>query len=642
MALVNPSKAELSLSVQAEGIDDVKKTRDAIKDLRTEELALAKASKELAAAQAEQSAKLGKVGSGMMAAQHVVKDLSAGVGKLTETIGGSLSFFGPWGMAIGGVVAVFGQLWSSLSSGDDAIAKNKEEISKLAEAYRSLGDSATYAAAQQKVQVEDAQRRSVEELIARNQELEQIKAKIAESEGRQLYFHREYNQATESVQAMLEVRIAEEDRVQKDLIAQRDALEGYVATQQKALAEEKRAREEREDAETERQHLLAYYREQNQKREKELEDQKRAREKAAADAQKKREAEFAQLAALRQETEDQIFKASSASRLATLEREYEKKRRMAERDFNDSRLRAEALAQIETQRITALETERQRIKEEFAKKSAAIAMVGGEPPTQVEQAEAKWTEKRAKILGELAQLQDLQAQYEREFTASELSSSSEYLDLKQREIEAARVLADEQLKSYALIDEARKKDQEAATQAIFDQVYAEHALTKAQREAADAAAGGFAEMASGLEAWGIQSTAIQKMQMIASGIQAGADAIDYGAKGLAFFASGNPIAGAGMMAAAAGKTAAAAAYAAGVADLGGSAPRTASAPSSASAYSSASLTGSAPKESNEITVNFAFEGSDSQIASALIRGLNATTGSLGRQRLKKSVISDRV
>jgi len=642
MGIVNPNNASVSLSLQSEGIEEAKKAREALRAIKEEELAAAKAAKELADAQALQSQKIVKMATGATTAAHVVKDLTGGVGKLSETIGGSLSFFGPWGMAIGGVVALLGQLFDQMGKNEAALQKEQEEISRLAAAYKSLGDSASYAGAQEKLRQEQLADDAAKEVILRSQELHQVQTKIYKYEQEIREIREKQSHAVDSMRDVYDRQI---DSIVKAIQKERDRkyqLEEYLEGEKEALAEQKRLREQREDEESEHQHLVAYERERMQKREKEIEEQRQKREKAAADAARQREKELAALAKLRDEAEKMAFKESSAGRIETLEREYEKRKKLAEEEFLDQKRRAQALTQIETMRVIAEEGEKQRIRDELAKKSASITATSSAPQTQTEKAEADWRATRDKILTEVQQLEEIQAQYEREFTATELSSSAEYLAIKDRQIEASKRLAEEELISLSRVSAAREEDARRAQKETFDQVYAQNALTEAQKAAADAAQKGFEAMASGLEAWGVESTAIQKMQMIASGIQAGADAIDYGARALAYFASGNPIAGAGMMAASAGKTAAAAAYAAGVADLGGSAPRTASAPSGGGSYSSSSLTGSTPKESNEITVNFAFEGSDNQIASALIRGLNATTGSLGRQKLKKNVISERV
>lgn len=599
------------------------------------------AEKELAAEQKKTNTLYKKLALGQKRWSMALKSGAEDLGLLVSGLSRSLGVIGPWAAAIGGALGLLMQLYKRLAKPPET-KPTEDRIKALTEAYKSLGDAASYAAAKQKLQAEDVAQRSVEELIKRNQDLERIKTQIAESESRTLELQRKYITASDAGRRDLNTRLGLEEQKRLKLEEQKEQLEGYIETQQKALAEEKRAREQREDAEIEHQHLVAYERERMQKREKEIEEQRRKREKAAADAARQREKELSALAKLRDEAEKMAFKESSAGRIETLEREYEKRKKLADEEFLDQKRRAQALTQIETMRVIAVEGEKQRIREELAKKSASVTATSSAPQTQAEKAEADWRTLREKILTEVQQLEEIQAQYEREFTASELSSSAEYLAIKDRQIEASKRLAEEQLNSLSRVSAARAEDAHLAQKETFDQVYAQHALTEAQKAAADAAQKGFEAMANGLEAWGVESTAIQKMQMVASGIQAGADAIDYGARALAYFASGNPIAGAGMMAASAGKTAAAAAYAAGVADLGGSAPRTASAPSGGGSYSSSSLTGSAPKESNEITVNFAFEGSDNQIASALIRGLNATTGTLGRQKLKKNVISERV
>ena len=80
----------------------------------------------------------------------------------------------------------------------------------------------------------------------------------------------------------------------------------------------------------------------------------------------------------------------------------------------------------------------------------------------------------------------------------------------------------------------------------------------------------FDAISEAMAAWGVGATAIEGATMLARGLQAQADALDFGAESIAAFATGNVLAGAGLAAAAVAKQASAAAYFYGLSQLGGS------------------------------------------------------------------------
>lgn len=605
---------------------------------------VAAAAKQAAAEVKQQNTLYKKLGLAQKRWGLALKSHAEGFDLFSGMISKTMGLLGPWGAAVGGAIGMLTAFYNRLSK-PPSTEEHEKRINALAAAYASLGQEATLAAAQEKLAAEATTKAMAQEIATRKTELDDLQVEQNKYFGKIREYDRLLETATGAdIERYKNLRAAEKEKA-ASLQPQIDSLKDYIALQDRTAEKLKDEREMRELEASEQKLRDAYNAEQEKKRQKAIEEEKRKREKAAQETARQREKEQTALANLRARTEEMAFGASSANAIERLNREYEQKKKLAETEYKNEQRRQQALAELETQRVIAVENEKEKIREDLAKRASAIKMAGGGTgTTNVEKAQAAWQTSRAQMMSEIEELQKLQADYEKNFTSVELSTSVEYLAIKDREKQAAKELAEAELASYSAISDARRKDLDASKEAMFEKIYEQKSLTKAQKEAANAANTAFSSMAAGLEAWGVSSTAVQKMQMIASGIQAGADAIDYGARALAFFATGNPVAGAGMMAAATGKTMAAAAYAAGVADLGGSAPRTSSSlPSAgASSYSANNLTGATPKEPNEITVNFAFEGSDNQIASALIRGFNASAGSLGAQKIKKSVISNRV
>lgn len=137
-------------------------------------------------------------------------------------------------------------------------------------------------------------------------------------------------------------------------------------------------------------------------------------------------------------------------------------------------------------------------------------------------------------------------------------------------------------------------------------------------------------------------TAVQVLQMTASGIQAGADAVSLNAEALAAFSIGDIGRGIGLEAAATGKIAAVAAYIKGLAELGQNSgkvqePNTSKSGGSSIGTTYGALTG-ATEEHQTIDINLLYSWTDSQIANALIRGMNATAKTSGSARIDKRII----
>ena len=586
----------------------------------------------------------------------VLKSSAQGVTFLGEGLSKTLGILGPWGAAAGAALGVATALWGRLSKPEDT-KPSEDQLARLTEAYKSLGAAASLAAAEMKVAADEAAKQADKELIENEKRIRELQKEL---DGINSDFERGYVE----IQTLLGTnRATIDDQMRKEMQqraaaaqAELDQRKGYVDYYKQSLKDMQRADENAadmaRDEEIRRQTAIETNAKDNASRAEARRKEEQDAAKRAADAEKARQQsaqqrlqQEAKLAALVNETERANI-AASGDAVAAVNYEYKLKAAQAEKDFVDQKMRQQALALIEQQRIVAVakaEEETQKKRDDLTKRAQAVTLTMAGGDSNLEKAQAAWSALQSKIIGESQKISSLMAEYEKTYSAEELKSNSEYLNLKNQQIQAARNIADAQLDAYAKISAARDKDAAEEQQAVYDKVYAQKSLTKAQKQAVDAAKTGFETMAEGADAWGAASGAIQKANMLASAVQAGADAIDYGAQSLAYFAAGNPVAGAGMAAAAAGKTAAAAAYAAGLLDIGGSAPSQASgaAATAASGGGVQSLTGSATSSSRELTVNFAFEGSDSKIADSLIRGLNASTTSLGHQRLRRQMVSER-
>lgn len=625
---------------------------EAAKKQAAAEAALAKAQADAAAKQRAQVGILRSMAGAGQQWTETLKSSAQGVGLLSEGLSKSMGILGPWGAAAGAALGVVTALWSKLSKPEDT-KPAEDQLARLAEAYRKLGVEASLAAAEMAVASEDAEKRSAAELVQVEQQIRSLTYSMERDE-------RELTRIEEELSG----DVLDYDRMRLESIAtaiterlnetraQVADMRGYVDTQRKAMQAEI-------DAQREEEYLKSFYEQQERERKeqaarRQAEDAKAAQAAQAAAKQAAARAvqETQQLAQLRVETEKKVFESATEDAIERVNYEYRVRAEQAERSFADETRRSQALELIEKQRIIAVEQaqrkadeeraraaeEQQRKRDALSQRAAGLSVAGASPESELEKAQAQWDSLRARILSDAQKVEQAMAEYEQLYSAEELSANAEYLRLNQLRIEAAENLAAAHEQAYARISAARAADMEAAKQATFEQVYASRTMTKAQKEAVQSLDDGFARMAAGAEQLGVASDAITVAQMVASAIKAGADAIEYGAKSLAYFASGNPVAGMGMAAASAGETMAAAAYIKGIADLGGSAPSTPTASAAASGGGAQSLTGSTSSEPREMTINFSFEGSDQSIAGALIRGLNATSSTIGHQRLRKQMV----
>lgn len=628
---------------------------EAAKAQAAAEEALAKAQAE---AQAREKAQVGMLKNLAGAGNQwtgALKSSAQGIGLLSEGLSKSLGIFGPWGAAAGAALGVVTALWNKLSK-PESVKPTEDEIAKLIAAYDALGDAASYAAAQQKLSEDYAADAAKREYLESSKWLEQnMAAYQAALDKRKFFADEEWKYIGTASELYYRDRRKEAEKETADIIKEFEQRKAAVAQYEDFQRDERQKREhaadEARDAEIRRQTIIDQNRENNAKSD-------AARRQAEADAQKaQQQSEQARQRAIqsRQQQEqklaamiaeaDKAEVAATGDALEAVKHEYAVKRAQAEKDFTDAKLRAKAIEQIERQRILAVqkaEEDAQKKRDDLAKRAAGVTVSRSGPETEVGKVEQQWDQMRSKIVSESQQIASLMAEYEKQYTAEELESSTEYINLKNKQKDAVTALDEETQKYYARLAKAREDDKKKDEEATEEAIEARFGLTEAQKKAVKALDDGFSKMGEHADQFGAASQAITVAQMVASAIKAGADAIEYGAKSIAYFASGNPVAGAGMAAAAAGESAAAAAYIKGIADLGGSAPSQPSTGSAAASGGASAMTGSSGGgEDRDLTVNFSFEGSDHQIAGAIIRGMNMSSAQLGSQKLRKNVISSR-
>lgn len=577
------------------------------------------------------------------------KDVSAEL----KNLGGALSMIpGPVGMvalAVTSVIGVFSTLKDLLSDGvDPAAEKNTQTILDLAGAYEALGDAASAAAAEQKLEAEAAIKEAKEQINeifdqakaedalaeAARKEVEDAKRKLAllKEQGvvygkqkldlEKLVAHRtedakKHEEAAKSARAQLEIGF-------KQLNLEKDKLKQLTLETDERKKQEKLAEEASKRAEAE-----------NEARRKEQE----AREKAAAErAKQRRQAEIDAVAGYQKAAADAVWAAEEHSAQETLDREQAAKRAAAEASIKDAQRLSEALAAIDLEYFARRNQQakkdaeaEQKMRSEIAARAAEAKGGGGEDP-EIKRINAqleKLRVDRAKLLelsgDDFAKYGDLLRQVNEGILASENARAAREATLNEESI-------------------ARINDEAAAIkQATYDRVYAEKSLSAAQKAAVDAQVKGLDALSEGLDAWGKGATVIKAAQMTASAIQAAADAIDFTAQSIASFAIGNVGAGVGLAAAAAGKTAAAAAYAKGLLDLGFSAPNTSSSSSQSSTTSQAApstsqLTGESEDRDTYLNVTMQFAGQAGRLGRYLIEEINTEARTAGGARVNSNVI----
>lgn len=334
------------------------------------------------------------------------------------------------------------------------------------------------------------------------------------------------------------------------------------------------------------------------------------------------------------------------------ERAYQKRVNDAEKQIKNQKILQETLTALENEhiqlRLRAREQDEKKRIEEIAELQALAqkALERSTAPATSEEGRARENiENQRKQfeeqLSEIAKAKEATAKLINEGN-KEAISQAELLNSRELELIERRKQAE--LDAQKAIAEARERDfrnaEKQAAQKIHDQI----ALNEKQREGVDGIIAGTESLADAMEQFGGGAGAIQAAEMLASGIKAGCDAIDYAADSTAAFATGNIVAGIGLAAASVAKFASAAQYAKGLAELGAqgfSVPSQSSNQATATptqTTGSQTLTGRNSDEKQEISVNLTFKGEQANVGRILIGEMNKEAYVKGGARLNSRVV----
>lgn len=590
----------------------------------------------------------GSVNAAMQVAATGLTTATAGVRAMSGAIGGLLGMFGPWITALNLVISAGHALYDLLKS--DITPAQKEQqtvVQDLANAYLQLGDEATWAAAQQKIAADAAQKASIEKF---NTLTAEIKA-----------------QETTVALARSAVDIAKTD------LADAKVREGVYSSEAKKQAEilrnaEKRLQQAEAHLKSQRELLPEYQKEieeirQIRSEEKKREEAKRKAEQEAADRQKQDEAdardrenqrkqaaqraaqtaaaEMQTIANLRKQLDDAQFAAEEHNEEEIFERQIEMRKRQAESQIKDAYRLAEALDIIDQ----TADAEREKRKNDARKKELAE--------------QDKWLQEAAQRASAVTAERSDDAESQR--LMDQLQKVRDQIDALETDRQRFLMMSEDALDQYTdqylqnenAISAASRQQAELQEQLIarqnklreearYKEVKNQFAISEANRKAIDAQVKGYQQLADGLAEAGVGANVQRAAQMTAAGLQAAADAIDYGAEAAANFAIGNVGTGLGLAAAAAGKTAAAVKYAKSLVELGFSAFDTGggeSATTQASVPSTSQMTGSdAGDKTTEINVTMAFTGQAGRLGRYLVEEINAEARTPGGARVNAGVI----
>lgn len=615
---------------------------------------------------------LGKLSGAMNAAKGGFDVLTSGIKNFGGAIQGAMGLLGPYSALIGGLIAGVTALWDKFADtappamATAALDRQAEAAAKLAQKLAAVNDTISASQAQRQVKAEEAaerQRKAYSEAQASLSSLEaqiQIKRNELEEARRTVLDKQVYdlNSALwdDSYAVYYEKKVGSIEKALKRLEeAHQEAIktvrEGDIQAEFNKLFSliEEDAVAAEEVAKQQHQKALDKAHKEWEKRK---EQAKKAREQYLADEKA--------LSAIIQEGEAQRFAMVSHTQEEIVEKQIKDRQKAARQQIHDATLLQEALDEIDRQgalqRSEAqkkdLEAE-QKKREQYAtliqSSSAVTAPMGGDDSefAKIAQEMAMQEQRTENAVKTLRDAID-------EIDAMTIDQQAKYVDerasmietITQLEIDSITRRADYTARLSLAQSKAAKEQRQRDAQALHDRI----ALTQAQKDAVNATVTGFNEMAKGAELWGASADTVQVIEMTASGIKAGADAIDYAAAAAKAYAVGNVVQGMGLSAASAGKVAAALAYAKGLTEIGkgGSveAPDVSSATSGGGAGTSSSygtlnsLTGtSAIQEKQQIEINLQYSGTDSQIAQALISGLNASSHQSGMTKLNPRILA---
>lgn len=525
-----------------------------------------------------------------------------------------------------------------------ATEEQKSAVNDLAGAYLAMGENATWAAVQQKMAADAAQKETVSGFNELSAQIKDQKKRIGEltAEYSRLAGDAEgakknaANLTKQELVDALDLRDKAKERLDaaqntlKTLEKRLNPLRQEVEEINKAIVAERKREQERRDAEA--------------KEQKEKADREAKQKAAAAAALAQRKSEISYIAELERQAAEAQFAAEDHSEEERFEHRVELQRQAAEARIQDAYRLAQALDLIEQK----ADAERQRRAAETAKKDAEAAKKAAEDRAKwiaeaTQRAEqgapgaAEAPDQDAQVRAINARLEALRSD-EQKFLELSAADQEEYSQLW-LDNQAAIVQAEEE--KTARIVALQKEQAAAQKKTAIEAMKNNLALSKSSREAVDSMSSGFSILAEGMDAFGANQNLVTAAEMTAGCIKAGADAVDYTAASIANFAYGNIGTGTGLAAAAAGKWAAAAAYAKGLIDLGFSPPDGAKEESQTTAQTAApttALTGKEETAPTEIAVTMQFAGQAGRLGRFLVDEINAEARTPGGARVNAGVI----
>lgn len=394
----------------------------------------------------------------------------------------------------------------------------------------------------------------------------------------------------------------------------------------------------------------------------EEEQRREARKSAVAAARAQLQRDQDALAKIREEGVEAEWAAVEHTEIEQIQHDAERRRKAAEATIKNAKVLASALEAIAEQEAAAVSraTEQEaQARAQAVQDAADMAQraIAGAASYRWDSGATEAGQEQAALERTLDEIQK-QTDALEEARAALLAAPAEAADetlaqlqaITEQELALDEQLRQAQLAGQAKIAAARERDAWARKKADEDAIRRQYDLTDAQKAALAEQIKGvqmFAE--AGQQLFG-NAGVFQAAEMLASGIQSGADAAQYAAKSIAAYASGNIAAGTGYAAAAVASTAAAAKYAAGLAELGArgfqveSAPAETSGASSAgaAAASSRSLTGEAETpQAQELTVNLTFQGEAANVGRYLIDKINGEAYTKGGAKIDTAVMRRR-
>lgn len=617
---------------------------------------------------------LGKMTGAMNAAKGGFDTLTSGIKNFGGVIQGAMGLLGPYSALIGGLIAGVTALWDKFRDTEPpalataALDKQAEAAAKLAAKLQAVNDTITASTAQRQVKAEETAARQRKEYAEAQASLSSLEAQI---QIKQIELTEAKSKlANENLKAVYDLNSSlwdeswsekwgkQIDEIEKSLKRLQEAHKQAIETVRAG------------DIQSEFNKLFALIEEDALAEEQVMQDlDKRRKEKAHKDWEKRQEeakkareqylADEKALNAIISEGEAQRFAMVSHTQEEIVDKQIKDRERAARQQIKDATLLQEALLEIERQGALARSEAQKRDQEAQEKRRQQYSDVI-RASSSVLEPQGSGDSEFSKIAQEMQQSQQrtedaiktLRAAID-EIDALTVDEQQKYVDERAQMIETITQLEiDSITRRVEYTDrlslaqsKAAKEQKQRDAQALHDRI----ALTQAQKDAVNATVTGFSEMAKGAEMWGASASVVQAAEMTASGVKAGADAIDYAAQAAKAFAVGNVVQGMGLSAASAGKVMAALAYAKGLTQIGqgGSveAPDTSSVSSGAGASSPStygtlnSLAGASVQERQQIDINLQYSGTDSQIAQALISGLNATSHQSGMAKLSPKVIA---